>query len=56
MVSEGTLNISKMISDEIIERTRKESAEYYLTKINYLKSLLIANDIPFDLESEPTNN
>lgn len=56
MVCEGLLNLCGTSSKEIIERTKKEEAEYYLPKINYLKSLLIANNIPFDLESETTGN
>ena len=56
-------------SEEIIERTKKEEAEYYLPKIDqlsskvndlssqiiYLKSLLTQNGIPFNLESEPND-
>lgn len=63
MVCEGILNLCGTSSKEIIERTKKEEAEYYLPKINnltsqvtYLKSLLKKNNIPFDLESEPTSN
>ena len=67
MVCEGLLDICNMISEEIIERTKKEAAQYYLPKIDqlssqndylssqntYLKSLLTQNGIPFNLESEP---
>ena len=59
MVCEGILNLCGTSSAEIIERTKKEEAEYYLLKINqlssqitYLKSLLTENNIPFDLESK----
>lgn len=58
MISEGTLNLCNIISADIIERTKKEEAEYYLPKINllssqneYLKSLLKQNNIPFHLEA-----
>ena len=67
MVCEGLLNLCGTSSAEIIERTKKEDAEYYLPKINqltsqnsnltsqntYLKSLLTKHNIPFDLGSEP---
>ncbi len=63
MVCEGILNLCGTSSKEIIERTKKEEAEYYLPKIdnltsqiNYLESLLKKNNIPFDLDSEPANN
>lgn len=62
MICEGILNLCGTSSAEIIERTKKEDAEYYLPKINdltsknnnltsqiaYLKSLLAENNIPFD--------
>ena len=55
MVCEGLLNMFGTSSEEIIERTKKEEAEYYLPKIEqlssqntYLKSLLTQNGIPFD--------
>ncbi|MBD5396516.1 MAG: hypothetical protein HDR71_20125 [Lachnospiraceae bacterium] len=55
MVCEGLLNLFGTSSEEIIERTRKEDAEYYLPKIDslssqidYLKSLLKQNNIPFN--------
>ncbi len=58
MVCEGILNLCGTSSEEIIERTRKEDAEFYLPKINnlssqidYLQSLLKQNNIPFDLEA-----
>ena len=61
MVCEGLLNLCGTSSAEIIERTKKEEAEYYLPKIEqlssqvtYLKSLLEKNNIPLDLESDPT--
>lgn len=69
MVSEGLLDICNMISEEIIERTKKKDAEYYQPKIDqlaaqnadlfsqntYLKSLLTQNGIPFNLETEPND-
>lgn len=39
-------------SDEVIARAKKESEEYYQPRIDYLKSLLVQNNIPFDLEAE----
>ena len=62
MVCEGLLNLCGTSSAEIIERTKKEEAEYYLPKINqltsqnedlssqiaHLKSLLVQNNIPFN--------
>ena len=70
MVCEGILNLCGTSSKEIIERTKKEDAEYYLPKIEhlsfqnsnltskvaYLESLLKKNNIPFDFKSEPTVN
>lgn len=61
MICEGILNLCGTSSAEIIERTKKEAAEFYLPKINqltsqnddlssqnaYLKSLLTQNNIPF---------
>ena len=38
MVCEGILNLCGTSSAEIIERTKKEDAEYYLPKINQLTS------------------
>ena len=38
MVSEGLLDICNMISEEIVERTKKKEAEYYLPKIEQLSS------------------
>ena len=38
MVCEGLLNLCGTSSAEIIERTKKEDAEYYLPKINLLTS------------------
>ena len=62
MVCEGLLNLCGTSSAEIIERTKKEDAEYYLPKINqltsqntYLKSLLTKHNIPFDLGGEPVD-
>ncbi len=61
MVCEGLLNLCGTSSAEIIERTKKEDAEYYLPKIEqltsqnaYLKTLLVKHNIPFDLKSEPS--
>ena len=51
-ICEGLLNFFGTSSEEIIERTQKEADEYYLPKIDYLKSLLIQHNIPFDLEME----
>ena len=67
MVCEAILNLYGTSSAEIIERTKKEDAEYYLPKIEqltsqnddlssqnaYLKTLLAKHNIPFDLNSEP---
>lgn len=64
MVCEGLLNLFGTSSEEIIERTKQEDAEYYLPKIHdltshnealssqnaYLKSLLEKNNIPFNLD------
>ena len=62
MICEGILNLCGTSSEEIIERTRKEAAEYYLPKINtlssqndYLKSLLTQNNIPFNLDAETSD-
>ena len=66
MVCEGLLNLYGTSSEEIIERTKREEAEYYQPKIDqlssqndslsaqvdYLKSLLTQHNIPFNLESE----
>lgn len=38
MVCEGILNLCGTSSAEIIERTKKEEAEYYLPKIDQLSS------------------
>ena len=51
-ICEGLLNFFGTSSEEIIERTQKEADEYYLPKIDYLKSLLIQHNIPFSLEME----
>ena len=51
-ICEGLLNFFGTSSEEIIERTKKEEAEYYQPKIDYLKSLLIQHNIPFNLEVE----
>lgn len=55
IICEGLLNLYGTSSEEIIERTRQEAADYYLpkidvlsTQIDYLKSLLRQNNIPFD--------
>ena len=56
---EELLNFFGTSSEEIIERTKKEDAEYYQPRIDslssqndYLKSLLIQHNIPFNLETE----
>ncbi len=49
MVCEGLLNLCGTSSAEIIERTKKEDAEYYLPKIEQLTS---QND---DLSSQNSN-
>ena len=51
-ICEGLLNLCGTSSEEIIERTKKEDAEYYQPKIDYLKSLLLKHNIPFNLEME----
>lgn len=51
MVCEGILNLCGTSSEEIIERTRREDEDYYMPRINYLKSLLEQNNIPFDLDN-----
>lgn len=63
MVCEGILNLCGTSSAEIIERTKKEAAEYYQPKlkqqasqIDYLKSLLKKNNIPFHLEGDSTDH
>lgn len=38
MICEGLLNLFGTSSEEIIKRTKKEEAEYYLPKINQLSS------------------
>lgn len=57
MVCEGLFNLFGTSSEEIIARTKKESDQYYLPKINelssqldYLKNMLKQNNIPFDSE------
>ena len=63
LICEGLLNLFGTSSAEIIERTKKEDAEYYLpqiddlsTQITYLKSLLTKNNIPFDLAPESADS
>ena len=51
-ICEGLLNLCGTSSEEIIERTKKEDAEYYQPQIDYLKSLLMQHNIPFNLEAE----
>ncbi len=55
LICEGLLNLYGTSSAEIIERTKKEAAEYYLpqidnlsSRITYLESLLKKNNITFD--------
>ena len=52
VVDEWLYEMCGTSSDEVIARAKKESEEYYQPKIDYLKSLLIQNNIPFNLESE----
>ena len=56
MVCEGILKLCDTISEEIIERTRKEEAAYYLPQIDYLKSLLEQHNIPFHLDTGTDRN
>ena len=56
MVCEGILNLCGTSSEEIIERTRKEEAAYYLPQIDYLKSLLEQHNIPFHLDTGTDRN
>lgn len=58
MVCEGLFNLFGTSSEEIIARAKKESDDYYLPQLNklssqnnYLKNLLIQNNIAFDLSS-----
>ena len=58
-ICEGLLNFFGTSSEEIIERTKKEADEYYQpridslsSQIDYLKSLLIQHNIPFNVEME----
>lgn len=69
MICEGIFTLFGTSSDEIIERTKKEDADYYLpqidkltlankqlsTQINYLKSLLESNSIPFNPDFVPSS-
>ena len=59
VINEWLYEMCGTSSDEVIARAKKESDEYYQPKINdlssqidYLKSLLIQNNIPFNLETE----
>ncbi len=52
MICEGLLNLCGTSSKEIIERTKEEEADYYLPQIDYLKSLLEQNNIPFTLDEK----
>ncbi len=49
MVCEGLFNLFGTTSEEVIARAKKESDDYYLPQINYLKNLLTQNNIAFDL-------
>lgn len=58
MVCEGLFNLFGTSSEEIIAHAKKESDDYYLPQLNklssqnnYLKNLLIQNNIAFDLSS-----
>lgn len=69
MICEGIFTLFGTSSDEIIERTKKEDADYYLpqidkltlankqlsTQINYLKNLLESNSIPFNPDFIPSS-
>ncbi|MCH5259523.1 MAG: hypothetical protein J1F18_07215 [Lachnospiraceae bacterium] len=52
VINEWLYEMCGTSSDEVIARAKKESEAYYQPKIDYLKSLLIQNNIPFDLETE----
>ena len=52
VVDEWLYEMCGTSSDEVIARAKKESEEYYQPQIDYLKSLLIQNNIPFNLETE----
>lgn len=59
VVDEWLYEMCGTSSDEVIARAKKESEEYYQpridslsSQIDYLKSLLIQNNIPFNLETE----
>ena len=59
VVDEWIYEMCGTSSDEVIARAKKESDEYYQPRINnlssqidYLKSLLVQNNIPFNLETE----
>ena len=59
VVDEWLYEMCGTSSDEVIARAKKESDDYYQPKINdlssqidYLKSLLIQNNIPFNLDTE----
>lgn len=51
MVCEGLFNLFGTTSKEVIARAKKESEDYYLPQIDYLKNLLIQNNIAFNLEA-----
>lgn len=51
MVCEGLFNLFGTTSEEVIARAKKESDDYYLPQIDYLKNLLTQNNITFDLDS-----
>lgn len=52
MVCEGLLHLFGTTSEGIIAQAKKESEDYYLPKIEYLKNLLKQNNISFDIGSE----
>ena len=52
VINEWLYEMCGTSSDEVIARAKKEADEYYQPKIDYLKSLLIQNNIPFNMETE----
>ena len=70
VINEWLYEMCGTSSDEVIARAKKESDEYYQpridslssdnrllsSQIDYLKSLLIQNNIPFNLDTECDSN
>ena len=52
VINEWLYEMCGTSSDGVIARAKKESEEYYQPRIDYLKSLLVQNNIPFNLEEE----